>query len=204
MQVLKEDIKKSIDTAALELFSEKGYANTTMADIASRAGISTGNLYRYYPGKEVLFYSLINDRFVDSFMNLMDSKMRTADGIALKEALYYGPMNIKDRELLNYLAEYRLHLVILLDRSEATRYASFREQMLDNMVVNALRYRSAHYPSESQLPAVKLPLLRIIYENLLRVITRILGCYTTPDEIKEAYLSYLQYHYQGIDRFLGH
>jgi AcrR family transcriptional regulator len=40
--------------AALELFSEHGYEQTTMRAIAERAGVSLGNSYYYFPSKEHL------------------------------------------------------------------------------------------------------------------------------------------------------
>lgn len=43
--------KDRIYRCALHLFSEKGYAATSLADIAKEAGVSTGTLYRYYPNK---------------------------------------------------------------------------------------------------------------------------------------------------------
>jgi AcrR family transcriptional regulator len=44
--------RKSILDAALALFAEKGFARTTMRDIAARAGISLGLTYRYFERKE--------------------------------------------------------------------------------------------------------------------------------------------------------
>ena len=46
--------KQSILLAASEVFSMKGVEAATMAEIAARAGISPGAIYRYFPGKEDL------------------------------------------------------------------------------------------------------------------------------------------------------
>jgi AcrR family transcriptional regulator len=43
-----------IVAAALALFRERGYEATTMREIASRAGVSTGNAYYYFGSKEEL------------------------------------------------------------------------------------------------------------------------------------------------------
>lgn len=40
--------------AAVSLFASRGIEKTTMADVAAEAGISTGAVYRYFPGKEAL------------------------------------------------------------------------------------------------------------------------------------------------------
>jgi len=44
--------RQSILDAALALFAEKGFAKTTMRDIAARAGMSLGLTYRYFERKE--------------------------------------------------------------------------------------------------------------------------------------------------------
>ena len=54
-QVLKDEVEQRIRRAALEVFAEKGYPAAAMAEIARRAGISAGNIYRYFPGKKALF-----------------------------------------------------------------------------------------------------------------------------------------------------
>jgi AcrR family transcriptional regulator len=46
--------------AALEVFAEKGLHGATMVEIARRAGLTGGALYRYYPGKEELFQAVID------------------------------------------------------------------------------------------------------------------------------------------------
>ena len=59
MQELKEAVRKSIVDAALHEFLAKGYGRTSMRGIASRAGITHGNIYRYFDSKEVLYQSLV-------------------------------------------------------------------------------------------------------------------------------------------------
>ena len=47
--------KKEIIKAAMQLFSEKGYAQTSMRDIARTMGVSLGLCYRYFDSKQILF-----------------------------------------------------------------------------------------------------------------------------------------------------
>lgn len=46
--------------AALELFTENGFANTRVEDIAQKAGISKGTVYLYFQSKEALMEGLID------------------------------------------------------------------------------------------------------------------------------------------------
>ena len=50
--------------AALELFCQKGYAATTLEQVAKAAGVSKGTLYLYYDNKEELFRSMVRELLV--------------------------------------------------------------------------------------------------------------------------------------------
>ena len=47
--------------AALGVFAEKGFARARMEDIASRAGVTKGTIYLYFPSKEEVFRSLVRE-----------------------------------------------------------------------------------------------------------------------------------------------
>ena len=51
--------------AALDLFVEKGFAATRSEEVASRAGVSKGTLYLYYPSKEELLKEVIRHNVVN-------------------------------------------------------------------------------------------------------------------------------------------
>src|ERR1700729_1820409 len=46
--------------AAAELFVEVGYEATTMTAIAERGGSSIGALYNYFPDKQAIAFTLVN------------------------------------------------------------------------------------------------------------------------------------------------
>lgn len=62
----KEARPAEIIAAALELFVEKGYANTRGEDVAARAGISKGTMYLYFANKEELFKAVVRENIVPS------------------------------------------------------------------------------------------------------------------------------------------
>ncbi len=55
----KEDRVKHIQNSAAAVFYKKGYADTTMEEIAQLAELSKATLYLYYKSKDDLFYSII-------------------------------------------------------------------------------------------------------------------------------------------------
>jgi AcrR family transcriptional regulator len=53
--------RKTILDAALDVYTEVGYHEARISDIAKRAGIGKGTVYLYFPGKKELFLALIED-----------------------------------------------------------------------------------------------------------------------------------------------
>jgi AcrR family transcriptional regulator len=51
--------REAILVAATQLFSDKGYAGTTMRDIAKAVGVLPGSLYAHIDGKETLLLEII-------------------------------------------------------------------------------------------------------------------------------------------------
>ena len=64
--------KKVIEVAARELFIKQGFHATSMRDIAKSAGISMGNVYNYFPTKEAIFESI-----VDQYQSVVDLKLKS-------------------------------------------------------------------------------------------------------------------------------
>ncbi len=58
--VNKEQRKREIALAALELFARNGFERTAVDDIARAAGISKGGVYLYFESKEDLFFSAVS------------------------------------------------------------------------------------------------------------------------------------------------
>ncbi|HVP78705.1 MAG TPA: TetR/AcrR family transcriptional regulator [Thermodesulfobacteriota bacterium] len=50
--------KQAILQAAIEVFSKGGFRNSSISEIARRANVAEGSIYRYYKNKEDLFFSI--------------------------------------------------------------------------------------------------------------------------------------------------
>lgn len=63
--------------AALELFSERGYHNVSMHEIAEKAEFAIGTLYKFFRNKEDLYQALVleqSDRFHDLLGRTIEAK----------------------------------------------------------------------------------------------------------------------------------
>ena len=57
-QVKKAGMREAILEAAFKLFCDKGYASTTMSEIARSAGMTVANLYVYFDSKLSILYEI--------------------------------------------------------------------------------------------------------------------------------------------------
>ena len=57
----KTEVRDEILVAALKLFTEKGYFNTSLTDIGKQTGVSTGVIYHQFKNKQAIANSLYAD-----------------------------------------------------------------------------------------------------------------------------------------------
>jgi len=77
--------RREMLAAALELFSEKGYHNVSMHEIAERAEFAIGTLYRFFKNKEDLYKALMMEQAEKFHRVLMDVLAREGDVLAVVE-----------------------------------------------------------------------------------------------------------------------
>ena len=70
--------RREMLAAGLELFSEKGYHNVSMHEIAEKAEFAIGTLYKFFKNKEDLYKSLIVEQ-ADRFHEALTKAIEEAD-----------------------------------------------------------------------------------------------------------------------------
>jgi AcrR family transcriptional regulator len=68
--------RADILSAAEKVFAAKGFYGSTMDEIAKRAEFGTGSLYKYFQGKENLYFSLIEEK-VEEIIQLVRVELGT-------------------------------------------------------------------------------------------------------------------------------
>ncbi len=118
MQQRSEQTRKQILDSALALFSQKGYAATSVAQVCDRAQVSKGAFYHHFETKQALFLELLEswlsrvDRTLDqSRWEMKDvpqglKRMANATGWVMREADENLPM------FLEFWSQARLDPVI--------------------------------------------------------------------------------------------
>lgn len=68
-----EDTRRKIYETALDLFREKGFDQTTMRDIAAKAGVALGGAYYYYSSKDALVLAFYQQMQEDSHESILQA-----------------------------------------------------------------------------------------------------------------------------------
>ncbi len=69
-EAIRQEKTKLILDTALELFAEKGFHQTSIADITRKAGISKGLIYNYFESKDEVLKSIIQTGYDAAYNNL--------------------------------------------------------------------------------------------------------------------------------------
>jgi len=83
--------REQILNAALEIFSQKGYAAATIPEIAGAAGVAAGTIYLYFPSKRELFVAVIKNFIITTPLLKLIDKIPKGDISAIFKSI------IKDR-----------------------------------------------------------------------------------------------------------
>ncbi len=73
-----EKYRRELLERSFECFTQRGYGQLTMRDLAKQLGVSTGTLYHYFASKEAIFEQLVDfqadqDLFLASSLGVFDS-----------------------------------------------------------------------------------------------------------------------------------
>lgn len=94
----KEARPGEILDAALDLFTEKGFAATKLTEVAARAGVSKGTVYLYFDSKEALFQEMVKETLLP---HLEQAELRVGSHEGSTSDLMHGLCEHWRRNILN-------------------------------------------------------------------------------------------------------
>lgn len=126
---IREKSRAKITAAALELFAENGYHATSIAKIASKAGVSKGLIYNYFESKEDLLSALF-EHIYDSVLAHVDPNH---DNVCTREEardfidflFEHVKNNITEWRLFMQLAVQKGVMDLLMKLSEKKHYTDY-------------------------------------------------------------------------------
>ena len=90
-----EQTRQKIIDKSLQLFSVKGYYNTSISDILDATGLTKGGLYGHFPSKEDIWYA-VYDEAVDVWKGIAFDDVQTTE----------NPLDRIDKFIVNDLMRY--------------------------------------------------------------------------------------------------
>ena len=140
MQRLKDDVRKSIITSSKKLFIEKGFNETSISDIAKNAGISTGNIYRYFLTKQKILDEILSEieKELIEFLDMLTNSY----SLDIHETTY----NELFEKMISLSNEKNEELNILFKCENQVQFIVFKQKMLDiflkkiNIILKSLNF----------------------------------------------------------------
>jgi AcrR family transcriptional regulator len=192
-QYLKDEVQEAIQSAALEVFARKGFRSASMAEIASAARVSTGNIYRYFENKSALYEAVVPDTFVTTLRRLLRQRVEAARGVEDLRKLEPGaPYRLVSEEVLAFCLANRLRVVVLLSGPEGTPHEHFAEELVRFLLESAITHFHARPPSPTRFA------LEELYRNYVTTLGRILRHFAQEQDIREAVEALSRYHLTGL------
>ena len=122
MQIKKPAVEQDILRAALKEFTRCGFRQASMRDIAELAGVTVGNIYAYFPGKEALFDALVS-HVAHQLAALVDQPIE-GDLRTPYRAIAYMADQLRDLFMEN-----RESFLLLMCSSEGSRYETAKDEL---------------------------------------------------------------------------
>lgn len=197
VQYKKDEIKEKIDLAALTVFAEKGYSKAKISDIAENAGISVGNIYRYYKSKEEIFYFILPESFLILVKSLLIEKISIIKDKNIEIYKELDKMWVLNDEFILFMIENKERILILFNNSQGTKYENSRYEIIEfiiKSVKDIYKINNKFLIDENKFDFI----LKGIYENVINMTLNVLKVSNDTKEVKEYIKTVNSYHMFGI------
>lgn len=161
------DKQIKIVQAAVEIFSEKGFAGSSTSEIAQKAGVAEGTIFRHYKTKKELLLSI-----VAPMMTKLIAPFAVKDFTKVLEADYPSVESFLRAITVNRLEFARKHFpVIKIFMHEIPFHNELREQFKDMVAVQVLEkaYKAIrHFQNQGQIIDLPTPTtMRLIVSTII-------------------------------------
>lgn len=102
-----EERRDQILKAAVAVFSERGYTNATISDIASRAGVAHGTVYLYFKSKAEIF-----EQLVAWFVDRLIAALRALDQVLIEQLSARIARAIEEGEVRPISADFAAFVIV--------------------------------------------------------------------------------------------
>ena len=201
------DTKQRILDEALTLFSEKGYANVFVNDIAGKVGIKAPSLYKHYKNKQAIFDAIIaemNHRFEQQAHSLsINGTDPTADAEVYKNMDEDHLVKLGNDRFTYYLHDSytkRFRKMLTLEQFKDKDLAKVYSQQYFDMPLTYQGMLLGLLVTQGLLVADNIPVMTLqFYAPIYMLLT---VCDREPDREQEV-LKLMEKHIRQFDKLYG-
>ena len=196
MQVLKEEVRQKIKKAAISEFEENGYQKTSMRSIALKAGVTVGNLYRYFENKDDLFNVIIQPasheiyKFIDEFARFKKSKLS-------EEKQKEDFIKMFEESLIRIYIQHRSELVILLNGSKDSQMEDAREQII-SLIAGRIKKEAFPRMKKKRIATEDDFLAQVLATSFIEGISLVLNKYKDKEKTKELFTQFSHIYFRNL------
>jgi AcrR family transcriptional regulator len=156
-------VRDAIWEAAMDLIAEKGYDETTVEDIALKAGVSRRSFFRYFSSKSdliaynIIGYAVLLTKTIDGCpLNL---PLHEVFRQTIRHAAQQCVANPRARKVMAIAAKYPA-----AREAHQTRAAELQGRVQE-AYLRRLKKRSRQHPTAAVLAALTISILNIVFES---------------------------------------
>ena len=123
------DIKAALLKSGKEQFLLHGFEGASLRGICKAAGVTTGAFYAYFDKKEDLFDAIVEPMMKEYYRMYNGLIGRAMEDVKSDEG--------NELEAIEFICAHRDEFHLLFDCSGGTRYASFKEELLEKLLLNS-------------------------------------------------------------------
>lgn len=199
MQIRKDYTRDQIVEVAKQVFLDKGYAKTSMRDIAAGVGIGVSNIYNYFKGKDDLFRHIVApllaelERMMHEHHDVNDQEQfiryaRGDDDMLADHVQAY-------MKLIN---NHRDELKLLLYQAQGSSLESYIDQYTEDCTQQVLVFMNELKRKYPQFSVIHTPFTYHIHMVwMFGFISEVIKHQLTSDEIKAAIEDYIAFEFTG-------
>ena len=196
MQILKEEVRRKIKKAAISEFEQNGYQKTSMRSIASSAGVTVGNLYRYFKNKDDLFNVIIQPAFQEIY-KFIDEFARFKKPTLSKEKQKDDFIKTFEESLIRIYIQHRPELVILLNGSKGSQMDNAREQIIF-LIAGRIKKEAFPRMKKKRIMAEDDFLAQVLATSFIEGISLVLNKYKDKEKTKELFTQFTHIYFRNL------
>ena len=204
MKVKDEGINSRLLECAKVEFMEKGFADSSMRNIAERAGVTTGMLYSRFADKDEMFANLVKEgaeKLYDYFSRAQEDFAAYPSERQKNEM--HGYTSGKMREMMDIIYDYFDSFKLIVCHSAGSSYERYIDRMIDYETESTERFMHVLRESGAPVKTVRRDINHMLASALFNGVFEVVAHDFPKADALEYVDAVCEFFYAGWDRLMG-